>query len=261
VQRNSGQTGTGLLTFACALDADMIAALRGSFVAMSVTLRAGSNFSSASSALQIRLSIGTGSTLGANAGAYTSQTDAIDTTLTITTSSVRYTATSSAIFPTATGQAVVQVTYTPAGTASTNDYFEIDDLQFELGTIPTTFDRRPFATEVRQCQRYYQKTFPYGTAPAQTGGNTGALAVYDQTGATGTFGTTFPFKATMRIAPTITTYNPGAGNANWRDTTNSADRTVTVDTASDGSVPLTGASGVAAATMRIHIAADAEIPT
>ena len=33
----------------------------------------------------------------------------------------------------------------------------------------------------------------------------------------------------MFIAPTVTTYNPSAANANWRDVTGSADIAATVD--------------------------------
>jgi hypothetical protein len=63
----------------------------------------------------------------------------------------------------------------------------------------------------------------------------------------------------MRAAPTITTYNPSAANANWRDTTNGADRTVTVSDQSEGGFVVTGAGGAAAALNYIHWQASADL--
>lgn len=260
VQRNNAQTGIGLQNFDSALDADMVAAIRGVPVTLSAVIRAGANWSPASGTLQMRLSTGTGSTLGVNAGSYTSAADDINTSFTITTSVVRYSGT--ATLRSTIAQAVVQFSWTPVGTAGAADYFEIDEVQLEIGGAPTVFDRRPFAVELEACQRYYQKSFPYAVAPAQSGGATGGFNVYLGTGVTGTNGGTIPLRPTMRVTPsTVTTYNPSAGNANVRDTTNSADRAITVGTLSDASIPFSFAAGVAASTNVIHWAAFAEIPT
>jgi hypothetical protein len=64
----------------------------------------------------------------------------------------------------------------------------------------------------------------------------------------------------QRIAPTVTTFNPSAANALWRDTTNSADRAVTLGTHSDNSVTIQHAGGAmaAAADNFIHYTADSE---
>jgi hypothetical protein len=63
----------------------------------------------------------------------------------------------------------------------------------------------------------------------------------------------------MRAAPTITTYNPNVANANWRDITNGADRTVTVADASESGFNVTGAAGAAAALNYIHWQAVSEL--
>lgn len=262
VQRNNGQTGIGLLNFDCALDADMIAAIRGSIVTLSMVMRSGANFSPTSGAVTVRLSTGTGSTLGVNAGAYTSASDEINSSANITSTATRYSFTSGAAIRTTIGQAVVQISVTPVGTAGAADYFEIDEVQLEISPFATTFDRRPFVVELAECQRYYQKSLPYAVAPAQSAGVTGGFNVYLGTGQSGTNGGTIFLRPTMRVTPsTVTTYNPSAANANVRDTTNSADRTITVGTLSDASIPFSFASGAAASNNVVHFAAFAEIPT
>ena len=77
--------------------------------------------------------------------------------------------------------------------------------------------------------------------------------------ASAVFGNRVEFDNNMRGVPTITTYNPSAANANWRDTTNGADRTVTVSDQSESGLVLTGAAGAAAALNYIHWQAAADL--
>jgi hypothetical protein len=63
----------------------------------------------------------------------------------------------------------------------------------------------------------------------------------------------------MRAAPTITTYNPSAANANWRDVTAAADRTPTVGGQSESGFTITGAAGGAGSFNYIHWQAAAEL--
>jgi hypothetical protein len=73
------------------------------------------------------------------------------------------------------------------------------------------------------------------------------------------FGTRVEFDSNMRAAPIITTYNPAAANANWRDATNSVDRTVTVGDQSESGFTITGVAGAAAASNYIHWQASADL--
>lgn len=92
-------------------------------------------------------------------------------------------------------------------------------VQLEVGTAdPTDFEKRTFQQELALCQRYYWKSFPYATAPAQaTGGQVGAIGYlvrlaginYDSAGVI--------FPVVMRATPTVTFYNPSAANAKWRN--------------------------------------------
>jgi hypothetical protein len=259
VQKNSGQTGTGAILFEHPFTLDEIVALRGQVVTLSATIKAGANFSSSTSQISIQLLCGTGTTQKRGAGSFAGETAPIGAAQSITTTAARYSWTSAAI-PTNATQMCVLFFYFPVGTAGADDSYTIDDVQLEIGAA-TAFDsaRWDFTRELVMCQRFYRKSFPYATAPAQNAGIVGAMNVQTQTGATGTFGAQVQFGASMRIAPSLTTYNPSAANANWRDTTNSADRTVAVGTVSESGFPITGASAVAAANHAIHWQADAEL--
>lgn len=88
---------------------------------------------------------------------------------------------------------------------------------------------RPFATEKALVQRFYEKTFEPGTAPVQNSGLT-VGAITAQSIIAASYATaTWHFKVPKAKIPTITTYNPGAANASWRNITDGADVAVTVD--------------------------------
>lgn len=150
------------------------------------------------------------------------------------------------------------------GVFAAGNGFQVEQLMLTASPYATRqFSRYGItpANELDALQFTFQKNFPLGTAPAQSVGTaTYNLTAVDPTGVTGTFGGSVNFQNQMRANPTITTYNPGAANANWRDTTNSADRTVTVTgTPSLAGFQLTGASGVAAAVNAINWQASAAI--
>ncbi len=100
-------------------------------------------------------------------------------------------------------------TTTNNSATTTGAYVKLAGVQLEKGLNATSFDYRPYATELVLCQRYYQTSYPQGVAAgtasyvgpalpatvavaASTAGNSG-------TGALG-------FKVSMRAAPVITLY-------------------------------------------------------
>jgi hypothetical protein len=90
--------------------------------------------------------------------------------------------------------------------------FYITGVQLEVGSTATSFDYRPYGTELALCQRYYQKTYDVGTVAGSTFNweyNSPVLAV-----GTGNFGLPCgrSFLVPMRTSPTLTTYD-GDGNA------------------------------------------------
>jgi len=104
------------------------------------------------------------------------------------------------------------------------DFFFFTDVQLEVGTICTEFERRPYTEELALCQRYYFKTFREGTAPAQnTAVYNGAVHYVNWIAGVFTTSQQLRFPQVMRTAPTLTYYNPGAANNKWRNATVGAD--------------------------------------
>ena len=50
--------------------------------------------------------------------------------------------------------------------------FAITGVRMEPGLVVTPFEHRSIGLETTLCQRYYEKSFPYATAPAQNVGST-----------------------------------------------------------------------------------------
>jgi hypothetical protein len=149
----------------------------------------------------------------------------------------------------------------PVNTVQTID---IAQVQVEVGSKASPFQKKSFEEEYRSCLRYYQKSFPYATAPVQNVGTTlGALrGMSVVAGAVFTFLFTY-FQVPFWTTPTITLYNPLAANALARNSSQASDATATVtggptcDKAL--AIDVTGAAAwVAGAAVVIHWAAEAE---
>jgi hypothetical protein len=86
--------------------------------------------------------------------------------------------------------------------------FYITGVQLEKGTQATAFDYRPYGTELALCQRYYEKSYPMGTAIGSGGGS----SVFGITwNAYSLMGGTLDFKVNKRTAPSLTFYNGTTG--------------------------------------------------
>jgi hypothetical protein len=59
----------------------------------------------------------------------------------------------------------IQVLFT-VGALTAGLTWTVGNVQFEKGATATSFNYRPFGTELALCQRYYETTFDIGTAPA-----------------------------------------------------------------------------------------------
>lgn len=147
----------------------------------------------------------------------------------------------------------------PAGSNAVVKLFgEIEQFMLTRPNMLGQFEYDYFE-DYRICQRYYFKTFPYATAPAQNAGLSGAFLATSY--ATGGGGGTLRFPVELRTTATPTTYNPSALNTSWRDVTNSADRLIVAASAySTSSIDLRMNSSAASAAYNfIHLVIDAEI--
>lgn len=109
---------------------------------------------------------------------------------------------------------------------------ELAGWKLERGSTPTVFTSTPLATNLNILRRYYQSSFPLGTAPAQNlDSYVGNLCVQTASSTAGTAGGYVQFNPPMYASPTVTTYSPQAATANWYDETGSSAVAVNVDPA------------------------------
>lgn len=82
----------------------------------------------------------------------------------------------------------------------------LGNVQLEKGSTATSFDYRPYGTELQLCQRYWQQSYTAGTV-AGTATQVGAADILPGTSGTGTMGCFSYFRTEMRAIPTITLYD------------------------------------------------------
>jgi hypothetical protein len=101
--------------------------------------------------------------------------------------------------------------------ATTGATFYVTGVQLEKGTQATSFDYRPYGTELALCQRYYCKSFEPTTVPADLAGAGiyTTLSAYSSTN--GYAGVTYTYPVQMRTIPTVTFYTTitGTGPNKW----------------------------------------------
>jgi len=89
--------------------------------------------------------------------------------------------------------------------------FYITGVQLEKGSTATSFDYRPYGTELQLAQRYFAKTYDTGTVP---GTATSAGAISTNISATWAYAPsgTWCFPVAMRAQPTVTLYSTQNAN-------------------------------------------------
>lgn len=164
-QRNNGQTATTTTNLATALETINSIKFRGVKITLSFWAKCGANYSPASSALIASIVTGKGTDQNIYAG-FTDLTDAIKETKTLTTSWQKFTLTTTNVIASDITQIGVLFNCTPVGTAGANDWFEIAQVQLCAGDVALPFMPKSFEEELNACQRYYEKSYSYGTALA-----------------------------------------------------------------------------------------------
>lgn len=94
--------------------------------------------------------------------------------------------------------------------------FYITGVQLEAGTVATPFERRDYGRDLMMCQRYFEKSFPQGIAPANGGSSTTLAtvdgAVYGMAQNRIGAGPTTQFKVSKRAVPTMQKYGNSSGD-------------------------------------------------
>ena len=134
-----------------------------------------------------------------SANTFSAKTSIATGTITTTSTPTIYTFSFNAGSNAANGIAIEFTTGALVGSAT----LQYSGVQLEAGTIATPYEFNQYQAQLAQCQRYYEKSFPLGTAPA------GGLASLINTGSAfvnGALLTYIAFKVTKRAAPTFVGY-------------------------------------------------------
>jgi hypothetical protein len=136
--------------------------------------------------------------------------------------------------------------------------FYITGVQLEKGSTATSFDYRPYGTELALCQRYFSSTFPIGTAPAQNSSATGGITTF-YIAASGSV-TSWFYPVTMRASPTVVFYNPLGANSNWYLNNGATETSSAYSTSATSTSPyFTSGATVSNQYARIHASASIEL--
>lgn len=163
LQRTSGNTQTNNIGVVQGIESRNCEGLAGTTLTLSFKARVGANFSQASDQLQSTVFYGQGT--DENPVGMTSQSTAQQDN-DVTTSFATFTQT--VTVPANTTQISVGFSYTPAGTAGADDYFDISEVQLERGDVATPFEHIIYADVLQKCLRYFQN-YPSGSKTIATG--------------------------------------------------------------------------------------------
>jgi len=172
--------------------------LAGQEITFSFRARAGANWSPSSGRLSAVVVGGEGT--DQNPVGMTSSDTIIGINADMSTGSDWATFSGSGTVPSDKTQIAIWFSFTPTGTAGANDYFDVRNIQLEIGGTATTFEQKTYGEELALCQRYctvYTATgestaIPHGTAQVDTANRPEVTLHYPQ----------------KRVAPSITVTGP-----------------------------------------------------
>ena len=93
-----------------------------------------------------------------------------------------------------------------------NATFYVTGVQLEKGSTATSFDYRPYGTELALCQRYYYQTWGFGAWASNIGPGYAGQVLPSPNNASTVGSSSFP--VAMRAAPTVTTYDSTGSSGN-----------------------------------------------
>jgi hypothetical protein len=206
-------TGTNDIYFAQSFETINAIPYAGKTITLSFYARKGSGYSAASSQLIVKIDSGTGTDQNVLTG-YTGGASPINSSATLTTTWQRFTFTGT-VSATA-NEFGIYFKNTPVGSTTTNDYYEVTGIQIDVGSVAQPF-RRAMNTiqgELAACQRYYEKSYSIGVAPATNTDLGMAIATANSNASNNVF-YNINFAVVKRSSPTMTFYEEGGTVGNW----------------------------------------------
>ena len=210
LQRTASNTDIGILGMSQVVETINAKSLQGKTVTISFQARSGANFSAASSYLVSTISTGTGADEGSAsliAGTWAGQ---VSTTQNNTLTTSFQTFTQTLTVPSTATEIAVRFSFTPVGTAGANDYFDVLDVQLEVGSSVSAFEALPADVVLARCQRYYAKTYDQGVSPGSVNLNSAITSLSVGT-AVNSVNLFWQYPVRMRASPTVTIYSPNTG--------------------------------------------------
>ena len=148
---------------------------------------------------------------------------------------------------------------------STDNFMNITGVQLEVGSQATPFEHRSFGEELALCERYYEKSYEYGTASGTSTGVGSLQAGGGVTGATESFigGLTIKYRTIKRGTTAVTMYdksgNSGKIHRVQLGSVSSANNTATVENGGTTGFTVYSASGASASGIQGQFEADSEL--
>lgn len=210
VARNSGTTDNSYSGVVQIIESVNLYDLQGQTVTLSFSARRGANYSSASNALLVTLGSGTVADQGSSvywSPGWTGITNPINTSVSLGTTEQTFSL--QATIPSNCLELALTFQFISTGTAGANDYFEVTNVQLEKGVTATSFDYRPYTTELQLCQRYFEKSYQQSVVPGTAGQNLGGVQFPIITAIPNGYqtGQSVSFMVQKRTAPTIVIYS------------------------------------------------------
>ena len=144
---------------------------------------------------------------------------------------------------------------------------EITGVQLEVGSNATDFEHISFADELIKCERYYQKSYDYGTVPGASNAGAGQVLGRFPDSVTNRGDLSVRFSTPMKSIPAVTVYKPYDGTAGQVEDYSAGDGTASGAGRAINSVANIGTKGFgpvklnsgADGTIGYHYQAEAEV--
>lgn len=201
MQRTSGTSSTQGMQLNQVIETNNCFDMAGQNATISVTMRAGANYSGGAVTIGVQTSTTANDTsVNISAGAFTA--GGFNAGPVITTTGTTYTATGT--IPSNAKTVAIQIFWTPTGTAGAQDYIEVTGCQLEVGSSASSFEYLNFQNILAQCQRYYEKSYSIG----MTVGTDTPVGLFQGVNTSdGNQVTGFRFIVPKRAAPTMTVWS------------------------------------------------------
>ncbi len=205
IQRNVGQAAGGTSFIEQPFTLDDFAHFRGKASKLSFRAKSGANFSPANGSLTVYLITGTGTESRRGTSVYAGEVIALNSVANLTVADTLFTFDVSAL-PAGCTQATLWATWTPVGVAGAADYVDIGEVQWELGSVATDFERLKLSQTRHLCNLFLEKSWLFDVAPGSSDASGTFLSPINSISSNG-YGASIRYRVEKRVNPALTLYD------------------------------------------------------